>query len=185
MSKNWKFIMIHHSLGKDDYTRNWDSIRTYHMSWRYNGIIITKEYAQKLIQKGVSGVLRPWQDIGYHLGCEYEGDKYIIQEGRPLTLAGAHCVEGGMNMLSLGFCFVGNFDINPPKTEQLIVGGTKILSVAEEFKMGEPIDYIKYHTEFAPYKSCPGKQFPAKEKFAEFLIELKNGFINYKSAFKF
>lgn len=185
MSKNWKFIMVHHSLGKDDATRNWDHLKTYHASWRYNGVPITKEYANKLISKGVSGVLKPWQDIGYHFGCEFELNKYTIKTGRPFSLAGAHCVEGGMNMVALGFCFIGNFDFSSPQTEQLIVGGEQMLKVAEEFNMGQPGEWLKYHTEFASYKSCPGKFFPKKEKMVEFLVELKNGRINFTQAFLF
>lgn len=169
MSRNWKYIMLHHSLCKDDATRDWDALRHYHMSWRYNGVTITKEYAQKLIQKGVSGVLKPWQDIGYHRGIQFDGTQYVIKEGRPLSLAGAHCVEGGMNMLAIGVIFIGNFDINPPNIEQLKVGAAEIHKLAMEFNMGKPIDYLKYHNEFAPYKSCVGKFFPNKEEFSKFI----------------
>ena len=90
-----------------------------------------------------------------------------------------------MNLLSIGFCLVGNFDTSPPKTEQLIVAGQKMLDLAAEFNMGDPSSWLKYHCEYATYKSCPGKLFPKKEKMIEFLGELKNGFINYTPAFQF
>lgn len=47
-----KYIVIHHSLSPDTKTRNWDAIRAYHMSWRYDGESISEAQAQKLMAQG-------------------------------------------------------------------------------------------------------------------------------------
>ena len=46
--RQYKNIIIHHSATPDGLVNDWDGIRKYHMSYRYNGNIITKEEADKL-----------------------------------------------------------------------------------------------------------------------------------------
>lgn len=61
---------------------------------------------------------RGWSQIGYHAvilnGRRAAGAKYnraedgLIELGRPLDLAGAHCEKRGINIHTLSVCLVGN-----------------------------------------------------------------------------
>jgi len=124
-------IIIHHSLTKDGTTVSWAAIRHYHTE--------------------VLG----WKDIGYHAGCELVGKSYEVFMGRVWDEVGAH--TRGQNIKSLGFCFVGNFDISEPPEEQLITGARVIKYWMRLFNIS--IDKIYPHHFFASYKSCPGLRF--------------------------
>lgn len=60
---------------------------------------------------------RNWSTIGYHAvglnGLRDYGDSYDIkvdgkiEPGRPETMQGAHCLAGGMNTCTLGYCNIG------------------------------------------------------------------------------
>ena len=43
------WIVIHHSAGKDGSTYDWPGIKKYHMSYRHDGQIITKEQDRKSV----------------------------------------------------------------------------------------------------------------------------------------
>ena len=45
-SKEWRYILIHHSATVDGDVNDWDAIKKYHMSWRYQGNIITEKKAK-------------------------------------------------------------------------------------------------------------------------------------------
>jgi len=128
-----KFIVLHHSLTEDGKTVSWNAIRQYHLG------------------KG-------WSDIGYHFGIELVGNHYEILNGRLLTTIGAHC--RGLNKISIGICFVGNFDIDEPPPEQLIIGRGLIRSLMNVFNITNA--FVKGHCEYSQ-KSCPGKEFPLGE----------------------
>lgn len=163
-----QYIVIHHSATRDGEADDWDAIRRYHTSWRYQGKIITPEEGQELIGKGIKGVERPWSDIGYHRGFERVGTTFVLREGRPIGETGAHCRELHMNLKSIAYCVVGNFDLAPPDDELL-------KTVAEQAKKdvakyGIPVQKIVGHREVGlmagydwrqvQYKSCPGRRFP-------------------------
>lgn len=130
-------LIIHHSLTKDSQTVSWDAIRWYHVN------------------------TLGWVDVGYHAGVELVGARYEILLGRMLDEVGAHCKEGGMNRTSIGVCMVGNFDLAPPPAGQmdLLVKFTR--SLISIFSI--PIGNVRRHSDFANYKSCPGKLFPWAE----------------------
>jgi len=126
-------IIIHHSLTEDGRTVSWDAIRWYHV--HTNG----------------------WTAIGYQLGIELIGNTYEILMGRMLDQVGAHCKEGGMNNCSIGICVVGNFDKAPVPSAQLDKLIELTRSLMRIFKI--PVENVKRHSDYAPYKSCPGTQF--------------------------
>jgi len=75
--------------------------------------------------------------------------------GRMWDVAGAH--TRGHNHNSLGFCFVGNYDVEEPPEGMLLVGAKVIGFWMRLYNIG--IDDIYGHREFAPYKTCPGRMF--------------------------
>jgi len=131
-------IILHHSLTADGQTVSWDAIRRWH----------TGE---------TPGSKYKFDDIGYHFGIELVGNQYEIFAGRMMTEEGAHCVEQRMNHRSIGICFVGDFDGDPPPQAQWGLGVKLVRSLCAV--LGIPKENVCGHRDFAPYKSCPGKQF--------------------------
>lgn len=127
-------IIIHHSLTADGGTVSWDAIRRYHVH------------------------TLGWADIGYHFGIELVGPFYQCLVGRPLNVMGAHCA--GENTGSVGICFVGNFDRELPRPDQLDLGVRVVRGLIEVLQI-TPADVYRHH-DFAP-KSCPGTRFPWEE----------------------
>lgn len=160
-------IVIHHSLTQDGATVSWSAIRRYHTSYRYKGEIITEAKALQMIASGISGVEKPWRDIGYHYGIELVGDQYEIFVGRMLNDTGAHCIEGGMNNCAIGICLIGNFDTEYVPIAQLAKLTFLVQSLMVIFMISK--DKVKRHADYAPYKSCPGSKFP----WTQFLTTLK------------
>jgi len=126
-----KRIIIHHSATKDSQTVSWGAIRTYH--------------TEKM----------GWSDIGYHAGIEVARDAYECFYGRPVTISGAH--TRGHNNNTLGFCFVGNYDIVEPSAVMLKVAATRVLA-PWMWQFGISIEDIHPHRTFAN-KTCPGSMF--------------------------
>ncbi len=135
------YIIIHHSLTEDGQTVSWGAIRKYH------------------IQQG-------WADIGYHYGIELIGDHYEVLMGRMPDQVGAHCKEAGMNQRSLGICLIGNFDLAPPPDMAFALLATLVKALQGSWNI--PTGNVKRHSDYATYKSCPGKLFP----WAEFIGRL-------------
>ena len=127
-------LVIHHSLTADGRTVSWDAIRWYHVH------------------------TMGWADVGYHYGVELVGSRYEILVGRMQNETGAHCKEGGMNASSLGVCLVGNFDAEPVPEAQLDRLVRLSRSLMDVFAI--PRENVRRHSDFAAYKSCPGKLFP-------------------------
>ena len=130
-----KKVIVHHSLTKDSATVSWGAIRKYHTQ------------------------VMKWSGIGYHVGVELvlSGGEvnYETLMGRVWDRSGAHTREHNTN--SLGICFVGNYDIIPPKKEMLIAGAKVIALWLRLFDLS--IDAVYSHHHFNIYKTCPGKLF--------------------------
>lgn len=156
-TKDVTHIIIHHSLTKDQKKVDWDAITRYHMSYAYNGNIITREEALELKKQGLQ-VKNPYKYNGYHRGIELVGNTYEVKEGRALNVPGAHCRAKNMNRCSWGVCVVGNFDIAPPPVEQWHL---TIKAVSELMYLNPNIktEHVRGHNEFDKFKSCPGKYF--------------------------
>ena len=135
-------IILHHSLTKDSETVSWGAIKRYHMEEKDP----------------------PWRNIGYHFGIERVGNDYQVLVGRMMNESGAHCPERGMNRISLGICFIGDYDAEEPPHEMWLLGQELVRSLMDVFKI--PKANILGHYELAPYKSCPGVRFDI-ERFKE------------------
>lgn len=122
-------IILHHSLTHDSGTVSWGAIRNYHVN--HNG----------------------WSDIGYHFGIENLRGQTEILMGRFPDQRGAHC--RGNNSDSIGICFVGNFDVEPP-SEIVWKKGIMLCKYLMEVLH---IQTIQGHRELNPGKTCPGKLF--------------------------
>ncbi len=128
-----EYIIIHCSATEDSGTVSWQAIRRYHM--------------------GTLG----WTDIGYHAGIELVNNEFELIVGRPLNAGGAHCRADSMNGRSLGICFVGNYDNNPPPPEMLTLGARHVAALCEIF--GIPVERVQGHRDFESKKTCPGSAF--------------------------
>jgi len=124
-------IILHCSATQDSGTVSWSAIRKYHVE------------------------VNKWSDIGYHFGIELIGDKYEILAGRMLNTQGAHC--SGQNYDSIGICFVGSFDTQPPPREQLSLGLKLVSSLCDVFDLQKR--HVFGHREFTSAKTCPGLAF--------------------------
>lgn len=125
-------VVIHHSATADGPTLSWNAIHDYHVN--HNG----------------------WSDIGYHAGIERVGEKYVCIFGRPDVLPGAHTI--GENGRSLGFVFVGDYDIAEPSHVMLRYASRRVLA-PWLLRHGLGVDALVPHNHFA-HKTCPGSRFP-------------------------
>jgi N-acetylmuramoyl-L-alanine amidase len=98
-------------------------------------------------------------DIGYHAGCELMTsggiDHYEALFGRSWFMTGAHTL--GQNSIALGFCFVGNFDLEQPPDTQLECGARVLATWCRLFSIDPSL--IHPHNLYED-KTCPGTQFP-------------------------
>lgn len=125
MSK-WKEIIIHHSATPADFPIC--SIRKYHIE-----------------NKG-------WDDIGYHFLIQKIRADYEAICGRPLNVAGAHCV--GHNSTGIGICLVGNYHEEKPDVMMIekLIG--KCAELCDQYDI-PPVN-IHAHSDYAS-TLCPGK----------------------------
>ena len=154
-SLNWSYIIIHHSLSKDGIMRNFDALKKYHMSYRIDGVIVTKEDFESKRKNKIGLVFEePWSDIGYHFVEENINGELVIIPGRPLSKVGSHCTS--MNSKSIGICLCGNYDQDMPANNQYLMLAGLCILLMKKYKIS--INNIKMHNEYA-VKSCPGKYF--------------------------
>jgi N-acetyl-anhydromuramyl-L-alanine amidase AmpD len=138
-------IILHCSATKDGLVPDTQAIRRWH-----TGQIKTPDnpYAEF-----------PMADIAYHFLIELVNTHYEIFVGRMLDRMGAHC--GGENDDSIGICFVGNFDSEPPPLEQWQLGTQLVRSLCYIYCIGH--DKVFGHREFTTRKTCPGLKFNLDE----------------------
>lgn len=131
-------VTMHHSLTKDSETVSWGAIRKWHM-----GLMDDSPYNMN--------------DIGYQYGIELVNDHYEILVGRFEGQQGAHCPQKNMNRISIGICVIGNFDIQVPDLAQWNLALDLCANICTRYSI--PVENVRGHRFYAPYKSCPGKQF--------------------------
>jgi len=92
--------------------------------------------------------------LGHYIGYHYFIDKTgKVTQGRSDTDEGAH--TKGKNLVSLGICLAGNFDVTVPSKEQ--VAALKTLLRAKMTQYALSLDSIVPHRKFA-VKSCYGSK---------------------------
>lgn len=142
-----EYIVIHHSLTKDQNVVDWKNIRKYHVN------------------------TLGWEDIGYHYGLEFSinevGEKdgwleyervFEILVGRMQNEKGAHCRSKGRNHNSLGICFIGNFDISEVPKLQWDKGIKLVKSLMEVFNIAR-VNVLGHNEVARDSRTCPGKLF--------------------------
>lgn len=158
------WIVIHHSLSADGNVRNWDAIKKYHMSYRHNGKIITRELYELKKAQGEDGLEIPFRDVGYHFCIENVNGNLEVLPGRLIGESGAHAP--GFNGNSVAICLIGNYDNEPPSVDRLSLVASLCRQLQLEYKI--PRDQVIGHRETygkpgAPplpaQKTCPGKLF--------------------------
>jgi hypothetical protein len=167
----WKYIVIHHSATADGKLNDWAAIKRYHTSYRIDGNMVTGDvFKQRQMIGSGKSFEKPWSDIGYHLGIEWDNGEVKVKIGRPWTKAGAHA---GMhkdgksinkfNREGLGICIVGNFDKTTPDKELWDKTVAAVKEICAFFNI--PACNVLGHREAydvagAPrQKTCPGNNF--------------------------
>lgn len=131
----WEGVVIHHTATRDDVIGfESEGIKQYHLS------------------KG-------WQDIGYHYVIERVRGRLWIIQGRLLNMPGAHCRNHNSKYIGIAFC--GNFNLEIPKYDMLVIGAKLVKSLMMIFNFKE--DKIFLHKELND-TDCPG-QFFSKGQF--------------------
>ena len=126
-------VLVHNSLTKDNEVKDWEAIKKYHVE------------------------TNKWLDIGYHLGLELIGKRFIYRLGRPMNMPGAACKEGHQNNLSIQTCCIGNYDLLEPLLCQYWLMSKLCKLLIKTYDI--PLDNIYGHRDWATYKSCPGKKY--------------------------
>jgi N-acetyl-anhydromuramyl-L-alanine amidase AmpD len=84
----------------------------------------------------------------------------MLMRGRHESEVGAHCKEENMNYQSLGLCLTGNFDVEEPTKKQLNTLRELITYLRNKYDISR--QNVKFHRDFATYKTCPGRLFTNK-----------------------
>lgn len=125
-------VIIHHSKTADSETLSWQAVRKWHVE--HNG----------------------WDDVGYHAGIELIGDQFECFFGRPFNRTGAHC--RGQNIGSLGLCFIGDYDEDPPSDLMMHTAAQRVIAPWLHL-MQKPVGCITGDRDWHHGKTCPGSQF--------------------------
>jgi hypothetical protein len=138
----WKYIVLHHSAGKNGSTRS--------------------IHQQHLRRKDSNG--NPWKGIGYHFVI---GNGNGMPDGSveatfrwKQQLHGAHAGHSLYNTRGIGICLIGNFDESPPTTAQLETLLQLVTQLARQHQLA-PEDIIG-HSAFRR-TACPGSRFPLQK----------------------
>ena len=105
---------------------------------------------------------RGWSDIGYHYVIDINGN---LQEGRPLTRAGAHV--RGYNKGSIGIAYVGGVDENlKPKDTRAEDQKGRMKAIILDLMDEYPEATLHGHNEFSN-KACPS--FDVQKEYDEII----------------
>ena len=163
--RNIKYIVLHHSA--TDYQLNKDDI---------GGKLIGRTICDRAQEKWKKEF--PAYKCDYHFIIGHTGETFKAQ---PIEQSAWHCTNYQANLVSIGICFLGNFE-NPETssgempTEQFNAGVKLIKTLMQQYNI--PLTNILRHrdvvsdiTHTTNSTQCPGKNFP----YVPMLDALRNG----------
>jgi len=158
--RNIKYIVLHHSA--TDYEQNKDDI---------SGKLIGRTICDRAQDKWKKKF--PDYKCDYHFIIGHTGEVFKAQ---PIEQPAWHCTNYQANLVSVGICFLGNFENIEMPIEQFNAGVKLIKTLMEEYNI--PLINILRHRDVVSDIShttdsteCPGKNFP----YVPMLDALRNG----------
>ena len=158
--RNIKYIILHHSA--TDYQANKDDI---------DGKLIGRTICDRAQEKWKKEY--PDYRCDYHFIIGHTGEVFKAQ---PIEQPSWHCMNYQANLVSIGICFLGNFENIEMPTEQFNAGVKLIKTLMEEYNI--PLINVIRHRDVvsdishtANSTECPGKNFP----YVHLLDALRNG----------
>jgi len=147
--RNIKYIVLHHSA--TDYQSNKDDI---------GGKLIGRTICDRAQEKWKKEF--PDYKCDYHFIIGHTGEVFKAQ---PIEQPSWHCTNYQANLVSVGICFLGNFENIEMPTEQFNAGVELIKSLMKQFNI--PLANVLRHRDVVSDIShttnsteCPGKNFP-------------------------
>ena len=147
--RNIKYIVLHHSA--TDYQANKDDI---------DGKVIAKTICDRAQEK--------WKKEYPNYKCDYHfiiGHTGEVFKAQPIEQPSWHCTNYQANLVSIGICFLGDFERIEMPTKQLNAGVKLVKSLITEHNI--PLINVLRHrdivsdiTHTANSTECPGKNFP-------------------------
>jgi len=155
-----KYIVLHHSA--TDYQQNAED-KTGKVIARTICDRAQAEYKKKY----------PQYICDYHFIIGHGGDVF---KGQPVELPAWHCTNYQANLVSVGICFLGNFENIQMPAEQFNAGIELIKSLMKQYNV--PLINVLRHRDVvsdishtANSTQCPGKNFP----YVQMLDALRDG----------
>jgi len=147
--RNIKYIVLHHSA--TDYQSNKDDI---------DGKLIGRTICDRAQEKWKKEY--PAYICDYHFIIGHTGEVFKAQ---PIEQYAWHCTNYQANLVSVGICFLGNFENIEMPIEQFNAGVKLTKTLMEEYNV--PLANVLRHrdvvsdiTHTANSTQCPGKNFP-------------------------
>jgi N-acetylmuramoyl-L-alanine amidase len=138
--------------------------------------LIDRMHAQRGFQVEARGQV---YHIGYHFVVLQDG---TVQEGRPLSVRGAHAGSRYYNDRYIGICLVGDYDPSTnrwgrrgpavPPQAQLAAARDLCARLCRRYGFGP--EHVLPHSDVA-HTLCPGRRFPLAEFRESVARELKRG----------
>ena len=143
-----KYIILHHSA--TDYKADADDT---------TGKVIAKTICDRAQEKYKKDY--PDYKCDYHFIIGHGGDVF---KGQPVEQLSWHCTNYQANLVSVGICFLGNFENIQMPTEQFNAGVNLIKSLMKQYNV--PLSNVLRHRDVvsdishtANSTECPGKNF--------------------------
>ena len=147
--RNIKYIVLHHSA--TDYQKDKDDI---------DGKLIGRTICDRAQEQWKKEY--PDYRCDYHFIVEHTGEVFKAQ---PIEQPSWHCTNYQANLVSIGICFLGNFENIEMPIEQFNAGVKLIKTLMQQYHI--PLINILRHrdvvsdlTHTANSTQCPGKNFP-------------------------
>jgi len=155
-----KYIILHHSA--TDYQKDKDDI---------DGKLIGRTICDRAQEKYKKEY--PDYRCDYHFIIGHTGEVFKAQ---PIEQPSWHCTNYQANLVSIGICFLGNFENIEMPTEQFNAGVVLIKKLMKQFNVSlinviRHRDVVSDITHTASSTECPGKNFP----YVQMLDALTNG----------